>query len=523
MQNIEVFSRVSEVLRFGGFNKENEKKLNNFFDLDLSNEKKEVFLNIKPFFNPTSNKLSYLNFIFFASREQNSRTRFFPFKKLEFDSELRLPDEIILKNCEKIPETILCNIFEDMFNQHSFSKNNLKRVRGLVENWYSQQEYRLSMIKSIKVSENNEKISYCFDIKEPKIKSFAVVSRDKNSKNLNFFSQKFKTILFSNILGFSIGRVFKIDTKAWERLRGSSGIHFIDFSMNDYNLSDFGHFSDITMKITKTPSLAIEPEITFTGKNLSSSLSFTEKNFLGAGISIKQKIFLKKLNPHYMSFEINNRSLEKPAFVSIFGKYLKNFFSMGIVFKKYQNIEKTRFYKLSFGSERIFSRNPLKNGLCTNFLKSSFTLSYLNLLGNHSFFNYFSLEKLSRFFETKNSLLLNSVIDPVFKELKLNGIILVLENDCKNSTTLLDRKPEAKNKFFRSVTKEFLTTPTEKFVCLNTILSKSLNILVTLNCFDNIGFDCNPLKKFEIKLEMGKIFSFLVCINNYGKINVSFN
>ena len=50
MQNIEVFSRVSEVLRFGGFNKENEKKLNNFFDLDLSNEKKEVFLNIKPFF-----------------------------------------------------------------------------------------------------------------------------------------------------------------------------------------------------------------------------------------------------------------------------------------------------------------------------------------------------------------------------------------------------------------------------------------------------------------------------------------
>jgi hypothetical protein len=118
---------------------------------------------------------------------------------------------------------------------------------------------------------------------------------------------------------------------------------------------------------------------------------------------------------------------------------------------------------------------------------------------------------------------LNSVIDPVYKELKLNGIILGLENDYKNSTTLLDRKPEAKNKFFRSVTKEFLATPTEKFVCLNTILSKNLNILITLSCFDNIGFDCNPLKKFEIKLEMGKIFSFLVCINNNGKINVSFN
>ena len=513
-----------EGLKSGAFKNKNGRKFNIFFDLNLSKKsEKNIFLNLKSFLDVKSSKLSHLNFIFFAFKEQSSVANIFRSKKLVFNSGASLSEEIVLKNCEKIPETFLCGIFEDVFNQQTSSQNNLKRVRGLMENWYSQKEYRLSTIKSIKVSEKKEKIFYYFDIKEPKIKSFALVNKNKKFKNLNAFGQKFKTILYSHILGLSIGHTFKIDTRAWERLKGSSGINSLDFSMNDYNLGDFGHFSDITMKIIRTPSLAIEPEITFTGNKLSSSVGLTEKNLLGAGISIKQKIFLKKLSPHYMSFEINNRSLEKPAFISIFGKYLKNFFSMGIVLKKFQNIEKTRYYKLSYGSESIFSKNPLNDGVCSNFLKSSFTLSYLNLLKNHSFFNYFSLEKFTEFFETKNSLILNSVTDPFFKKSKLNGLLLIIENDCKKVTTLLNRKQGQKNQCFRSARKEFFAIPTEKLICLNTILSKSVNILITLHCLDKNGFEYNSLKKFEVKLEMGKIISFSIYLNNYGKTKISFN
>jgi hypothetical protein len=478
------------------------------------------FFKIKSFFNFVSGSSHSLGFIYFVSKKQYLISNFFNPKIFESNQQIKPFDEIVLKNCEQIPEFFLCDFFEDLLNQNPSYENNLKKVKGSINNWYSQKNYKLSTIREIKISENREKISYYFKMKEPKIKSFVVIDKKKKLKN---FSQQIKTILFSNILGFSIGHLFRIDTEAWERIKISNGISFADFSVNDYDLGDFGSFVDITMEISKVPSLAIEPEITFTDNQISSSLNFTEKNVLGTGISVKQKIFLKKFNPRYMSFEINNKSSGKPKMISIFGKYLKNFFSLGIVFKKFQNIEKTRFYKLSFGSECFFSKNSINNNLSSNFYKSSFTLSDLNLLKNHCFFNYFSLERFSELFETKNSLILNSVINFNFKKSKVRGLILTLENNYYKTIKLLNGKRSEKNQFYQSIENKLFVSPIQKFISLNTILSKNLNILITLHCFDNIGYDYNLLKKFEIKLEIGKIVTFSLGMNNYGKFKISLN
>ena len=521
MLNISNFFSISKIFQSSVQKQENKEELIDSFALYFSRKSENnSFLKIKSFFNVVSGSSPSLGFTFFVSKKQYLISNFFNPKIFKFDQKIKLSDEIVLKNCEQIPEFFLCNFFEELLDQNFSSVNNLKKVKGSIDNWYSQKNYKLSRIKEIKISENIEKISYHFKMKEPKIKSFVVVNKKKNLKN---FSQQFKTILFSNILGFSIGNFFRIDTGAWERIKISNGISSTDFSMNDYDLGDFGSFVDITMQITKIPSLAIEPEITFTDNQISSSLSFSEKNVLGTGISAKQKNFLKKFNPHYMSFEINNIGSGKPKLISIFGKYLKNFFSLGIVFKKFQNIEKTRFFKLSFGSECFFSKNSINNNIGSNFFKSSFTLSNLKLLKSHCFFNYFSLEKFSELFEAKNSLILNSVINFNFKKLKVSGLLLTLENNYYKKVKLLNGRRSEKNQFHHSMENKIFVSPIQKFISLNTILSKNLNILIALYCFDNIGYDYNLLKKFEVKLEIGKIISFSFGVNNYGKIKIFLN
>ena len=77
----------------------------------------------------------------------------------------------------------MCNFFEELLDQNFSSVNNLKKVKGSIDNWYSQKNYKLSRIKEIKVSENIEKISYHFKMKEQKIKSFVVFNKKMNLKN----------------------------------------------------------------------------------------------------------------------------------------------------------------------------------------------------------------------------------------------------------------------------------------------------------------------------------------------------
>ena len=524
MVKISNFFSISKLFQSCVQKQVNKEDLTDLFSSSFSKKNKNnSFLKIKSFFNDVSGSSHSLGFFYFVSKKQYLISNFFNPKIFKLDQQIKPSVEIVLKNCEQIPEFFLCNFFEDLLNQNPSYVNNLKKVKESINNWYSQKNYKLSTIREIKISENGEKISYYFKMKEPKIKSFVVIDKKKKLKNLKNFSQLFKTILFSNILGFSIGELFRIDTEVWQRIKISNEISFTNFSMNDYDLGDFGSFVDITMEISKIPSLAIEPEITFTDNQISSSLSFTEKNVLGTGISVKQKIFLKKFNPRYVSFEINNKGSGKPNIISIFGKYLKNFFSLGIVLKNFQNIQKTRFYKLSFGSECFFSKNPINNNLSSNFFKTSFTLSNLNLLKNHCFFNYFSLERFSELFETKNSLIVNSVLNFNYKKSKVSGLILTLENNYYKTIKLLNGWRGEKNQFHNSMENKFFVSPIQKLISLNTILSKNLNILIALYCFDNTGYNYNLLKKFEIKLEIGKIITFSLAINNYGKFKISLN
>merc|ERR1712166_432509 len=106
--------------------------------------------------------------------------------------------------------------------------------------------------------------------------------------------EKVKTRLISNILNIFLGEQFKFNLRAWNRIKFAEGVNDTDFSIKDVNLGDYGKFLNITLKLTKKSSIAIEPEIMFSNNQLSVSLSFTEKNLLRTGILIKNKILFKK-------------------------------------------------------------------------------------------------------------------------------------------------------------------------------------------------------------------------------------
>ena len=88
-------------------------------------------------------------------------------------------EEIIIKNCEEIPTSALCNIFENLLNQKLNQKNNIKRVLGSINNWYQAYEHQFSGIENFRIIENPEKISFNFYPKEPKLKHFTVITNGK--------------------------------------------------------------------------------------------------------------------------------------------------------------------------------------------------------------------------------------------------------------------------------------------------------------------------------------------------------
>ena len=100
-----------------------------------------------------------------------------------------------------------------------------------------------------------------------------------------------------------------------------------------------------------------------------------------------------------------------------------------------------------------------------------------------------------------------------------NTIYFFVSHDQENFVVFIFEK----NQFHHSMENKIFVSPIQKFISLNTILSKNLNILIALYCFDNIGYDYNLLKKFEVKLEIGKIISFSFGVNNYGKIKIFLN
>ena len=145
-----------------------------------------------------------------------------------------------------------------------------------------------------------------------------------NKKKKKFFTIGISNIYFlSKILDISFGKLFQFNPINWNRLKNSEGMISSDFTIKDQNLGDFGNFLDITLKLVKTPTISIEPEITLIDNHLSSSLNLNEKNLFGTGISVKQKVYLKKFNPYFFKFEIDDRNLKKNQSFVMVGKYKK--------------------------------------------------------------------------------------------------------------------------------------------------------------------------------------------------------
>lgn len=475
----------------------------------------------KNFFNEDPGNLFEINLFFFMPREKNPDLNVYNEKNYKCIKQKNYLEEIILKNCEQVPEPFLCINYEDLFYQDLLRVNSSVKIEKCINNWYSDKNYKFSEIQKTEKRKFNKKFSYFFQTREPKIKSFKVCSdlKKREKKFLNFSS--LKTILLLKILNISLGQPLKFNLDSWNRLKFSDGVNLSEFSIKDQDLGDFGAFLDVTLKIKKAGSTAIEPELSLIDNALSSSLTLCERNLLNTGISVKQKIFLKKLNPYYMKFEIDDKKLRKFQNVLVFGKYIKDFFSIGIVFKKTPNDNKTDYIRISSGTHFLFSNNSLVESSNPDSIEFSFVASNLKFLKNHSFFTYFSFNRFSQTLESntekshvssKNSLILNSSIEPIRTKAKLKGLVILLENRLD-----MIRSFENANKDNISIGKASI----EKYIFLNTTVSENLKIFLYLK--DRNKFFYNRLKKFGIGFELGKIFSFSFSISNFGKTQILFN
>ena len=480
--------------------------------------------NSKFFFNDDNNFI-YFGKIFVFSQKNNTETPFYNTGSSSSILNNIYNEEIILKNCENVPGFILCTIYEDLFYQKSFKENFTRKIKKYINNWYLNQNYLFSGVQKIEILIIGGKFSYIFQVIEPKIKSFKVYSVKDEKNKIFSYVKNIKTKLLSCILKVSSGKIFKLDLGAWNGIKISDGVDKINFSIKDQNLGDFGNFFDITLKIEKKGSLSFEPEISLTDNQLSSSINLTEKNLLDSGISVKQRIYFKKLNPHYIKFEIEDRKLRNIGNFLIFGKYLKNFFSLGFIFKKCPKDTKTCFLKISSGSQfQILGINK-KNPLSFNSIESSLVISFAKFIKSHSCFVYWSEKIVPKFFKQTHLIVLNSLSKPLFSQNKLNGLMFMFEN-----RYIMERSGE--NLFYFNHDKNLhnffwkkknLEITFEKYIGINSIVSKNIKIFCCLK-FKNKGlFLFNKIKKMEMRFEIGKLFSFSWSFSNSGKTRYFIN
>jgi len=477
--------------------------------------------NSKFFYNDDDDNFIYFGKIFVFSQKNNTEKPFYCLGSSLSILNNNYNEEIILKNCENVPGFILCTIYEDLFYQISFKENFTRKIKKYINNWYLNQNYLFSCVQKTEMLRIDGKFSYLFQVIEPKIKSFRVYSVKDEKKKFFSYVKNIRTKLLSCILKVSSGKIFKLDLGAWNGIKFSDGVDKISFSIKDQNLGDFGNFFDITLKIEKKGSLSFEPEISLIDNQLSSSINITEKNLLDSGISVKQRIYFKKLNPHYIKFEIEDRKLRNIGNFLIFGKYLKNFFSLGFIFKRYPKDTKTCFIKISSGSQfQILGINK-NNPLSFNSIESSLVVSIAKFLKSHSCFAYCSEKIIPKFFKETHLIVLNSLSKPLFSQNKLNGLMFMFENRYimqRSGENLFSFNPNKKlHNFFWKKKKEHLEFSIEKYIGINSIVSKNIKIFCCLKFKNKRLFLFNKIKKMEMRFEMGKLFSFSWYFSNSGK------
>ena len=273
--------------------------------------------------------------------------------------------------------------------------------------------------------------------------------------------------------------------------------------------------------------MSIEPEISLVNNQISSSINFTEKNFLGTGILIKQKIFLKKLSPYFIKFEIDDKGLISNQNLLIIGKYLRDFYSISFALKKFSNENRTSFIKMKFNSECQFSKKNGINRFGKSFIQTSFSLSKVNFLKPHSFFSFFSVSNSQKLTKNNNNLILNSMFESTNELVKLDGLLCSFENrlSYKNSFKkfLTEKSMKDTKKYILFDSKVIYNIPVTKSIRLNTILSKHLKVILDVKFKKKNKILSNSLKKIEFKFETGNLFSLSFQITNFGKVRGSIN
>ena len=122
---------------------------------------------------------------------ENLELKKFKRKSLIKNKPYKITKEIIVKDCERISESFLGKIYEDIFYQNFQLQNNIKKAKKFINNWYSSRGYQLSEIKKIEIFQKKDKITYFFQNKEPIVKSFSVYTDFEQKKKKIFYYRNF--------------------------------------------------------------------------------------------------------------------------------------------------------------------------------------------------------------------------------------------------------------------------------------------------------------------------------------------
>jgi hypothetical protein len=402
LENIKI--KNSEILKNKKFDSHSLSKISFFIkNFKKKINKESIKKNLKLFRKKFSPPLKERNLNFFSyfkninTKNQNQTDKILIKNKLL--------DEILIENCEILPKNFLFSCVNSFLKIESIElKENLRtKIISYLNLWYQKKEFAFSKIKfdSIKVIKNEKKI--ILNAFEPRIKNILFIFDSLSKKTNKFFLQK--------KISFKPGENFKFDDKLFNKLMEAKIFSNINFSIENLETLKNLEFINLCINLNEYSSFSYKPEIYFDGKKFNGSIFVENKNFLGCGINLIQKI---DITPNIQNKEIKNYLffLELSNFPNQLKKIILQ--SQKISNQEWSNGLNLEFFKKKKGNASLKIHNFLKN-----YQKKYF---FLNQIQFENLIEY-SFNNLCNF-----NLRSNLIFENFYSELKNFGISLKIKN-----------------------------------------------------------------------------------------------
>jgi hypothetical protein len=258
-------------------------------------------------------------------------------------------NEIILKNCEIIPEYFLLCIF-DFSLKNLINKKQISKIILVNNDWYIREHYIFSFIEQLS-NNYTESLSQIYLLgHEPKVKNIKTNGKKKTGVSVISRSLKIKP-----------GIHFNWCTRAWEEFCDNKIFLDANISTKLLKTKDSNIFLDIYIDFNERNSFIIKPGITVENNNFFGIISTEKNNIFGQGINFSSNISRNRFKDYYLSFEFK-KFINPTSKIFIFIEKINQNFQEKII-----KIIKISDKKIKNKIEMIFSKeNQYKLSLQQN-------------------------------------------------------------------------------------------------------------------------------------------------------------